>query len=101
MSEGSLPAPILLHHTGEVAAQRAEPPSADLPAPTTEQVRTADQAFAGNEESDEVLRLLSLQAGIVLLHDLAAETFSTSDDEEERRNRLGDRPADKPDGSER
>jgi hypothetical protein len=68
-------------------AQPPAPPGELRPAPSVEQVQTADGVFSDHKEADLVANLLGMQFGVLLLHDLAIETFSTSQDEEEQARR--------------
>jgi hypothetical protein len=68
---------------GEVPA-----PPATLPPPTAEQVQACDQAFSEVREQELVAGLLGMQVGILLLRDIAVQTFETPPDEDERRRKL-------------
>jgi hypothetical protein len=81
-------APLLLpihQHVAQVHAPPLPTPGAEVPAPTVEQARNADQVFASKRESDEALALLGMQAGILMLHDLACEHFDRPEDEEDKK----------------
>jgi hypothetical protein len=83
--------------TPSVAHLRAEPPApppgAELPHPTDSQVQAADSVFSRSDESHLVMGLMGMQAGIILLKDLAVEHFSTSGRGGEEENRPRPRPA--------
>ncbi len=60
--------------------------TAEHPAPSREQEQLADGVFS--READSALAaVLNLQAGIVLMHHLARETFEEDDEEEEPKPR--------------
>ena len=54
---------------------------------TPEQVRTADEVFARDRESKQVLGLLGLWTGTLILHDIVVDTLDTTDEEEEKPKR--------------
>jgi hypothetical protein len=63
-------------------------PGEDRPvAVTPEQVRTADEFFAREKESKQVIGLMGLWTGALLLHDVAVETFDTSGEQDEEKPR--------------
>ncbi len=65
--------------------------TAEHPAPSREQEQLADGVFS--READGVIAaVLNLQAGIVLMHHLARETFELEEEEEPRRKPEGARP---------
>jgi hypothetical protein len=51
---------------------------------TPQQVRTADEVFARDRESKQVIGMLGLWTGALLLHDIAVDTFTTTEEEEEK-----------------
>jgi hypothetical protein len=53
-------------------------------APTPEQVRAADEVFTREQESKQVMGLLGLWTGALMLHDIAVDTFDTTEEEEEK-----------------
>jgi hypothetical protein len=53
------------------------------PALTPEQVRTADEVFARDKESEQVLGMLGMWTGALLLRDIAVDTFDVSEEEKE------------------
>jgi hypothetical protein len=64
------------------------PPAASVTRLTPEQVHAREAVFtqqAQERESQQVMGLLTLWSGTLLLHDLAVETFSESEEEEEPR----------------
>jgi hypothetical protein len=80
--------PLILIHANHVAVL---PPAQELhgdqlPQPTEEQARLADQVFTeDNRESQLVMGLLGMHAGILILHNIALETFQPLAEEERRR----------------
>src|SRR5438128_882524 len=65
----------------EMPIAAVEAPS---PPPSPEQTRVADAVFAAQErESETVAGMLSMWTGVMLLHDVAVETFSKSAGEED------------------
>jgi hypothetical protein len=61
-----------------------QPAHVVAPAPTPEQVRTADVVFAHQEkESAEVQGFLGLWAGAMLLRDLAVDSIPAEEEDEE------------------
>jgi hypothetical protein len=68
-------------------APEALPPGVEMPAPTLEQRQVADQIHSDNKEADTVMGLLGLQAGVLLLHDLAKEHLARPDEEEEEKKK--------------
>ncbi|MGH7173427.1 MAG: hypothetical protein ACRELF_03060 [Gemmataceae bacterium] len=72
----------------ETATPALEMPSgeATLPAPTAEQAQSADRVFAAPTAPHPVSSMFGIAASILLLRDVAIDTFDTSgddDDEEE------------------
>src|SRR5262245_15337943 len=58
--------------------------------PSPEEARAVEAVFAQQQESDTVAGLLGVYTGALILHDLAAETFSPSADEEQEPKRKKD-----------
>jgi hypothetical protein len=92
--------PLILTHADKVVVL---PPAQEqlhgdqLPIPTEEQARLADRVFTEDtRESDLMIGLLGMQAGILILHDIALETFKPLE-EEARRRRPGLPNGDGPD----
>jgi hypothetical protein len=54
-----------------------------MPAPTVEQVQDADRAFVALPQPSPAITIAGLWTGMLILHDLAVETFDTSGEEEE------------------
>jgi hypothetical protein len=76
--------PLTTVETETVQVQLAQVPGETHPIPpTAEQVRAADEVFARNRESEQVLGLLGMWTGTLLLHDIAKDTFATDPEEEE------------------
>jgi hypothetical protein len=87
MSAEPMMAPILSHETIIAPAQltpERPPLSADLPAPTAEQVQASDQAF---REEQLVAGLIGMHVGILVLRDIAADTFNAPVEEEQPRRK--------------
>jgi len=83
----------------EIEAPRpADPvvPTAQVPAPTPDQQQVADGVFSQASESRAVEAILGLQTGLLLLRELAIETFQTPVEEEESRRPVPPQP-DEPD----
>jgi len=53
--------------------------------PSAEQVRAAQAVFSQHSDANFAFGLLGVWTSTLLLHDLALETFSAPDDEEEER----------------
>jgi hypothetical protein len=66
---------------------RAEPPAPEavLPAPTAEQMRSADCVFEHSKDSDLIAGLMGMHMGIILLKDLATEHFQSDEEEDDPR----------------
>ncbi len=77
--------PIVLPHQVEPRILEAQV-SAEHPAPSREQEQLSDGVFSRQQEQT-FAALLNLQAGMVLAHHLARETFEEDEDEEEERPR--------------
>lgn len=58
----------------------------ELPQPTAEQARSADEVFTGPVQRDPVTTLFGVITSALLLRDIAVDTFETKDDEDERGN---------------
>jgi hypothetical protein len=65
--------------------------SAEAPIPSREQEQLADGVFSPEQEK-AVAAVLNLQAGLVLAHHLARETFEEDDEDEEEPKRKPDEP---------
>jgi len=50
---------------------------------TPEQVRAADEVFNRDRESEQVLGMLGMWTGALVLHDVAKDTFTTDEEEDE------------------
>jgi hypothetical protein len=59
-------------------------------APTQEQVRAADEVFARDKESEQVLGILGMWTGALMLHDIMVDTFDVSEEEEEKPSKKED-----------
>jgi hypothetical protein len=82
--------PLIATNTQQVAAELAHPPALaeeHMPPPSEEQARMADHVFSHQRESDLVIGLLGLQTGALILHDVAVDTFTTEESEEEKEPR--------------
>jgi hypothetical protein len=64
-----------------------EPPTGEtsLPAPTAEQAQTADRVFGASSPIQPISHVFGIAASILLLRDIAVDTFDTSSDEEEEK----------------
>ncbi len=83
--EASTVVPPLVAAT-QATTPSAEPPSPGeitLPAPTAEQIQAADGVFADSTHPNAVATLFGVAASLVLLRDVAVDTFDTSGEEEE------------------
>lgn len=60
------------------------------PALTPEQVRTADEVFARDKESEQVLGMLGMWTGALLLRDIAVDTFDVAEEEEKPKKEDGE-----------
>lgn len=66
------------------ATPSAEPlGESTLPAPTADQVHTADRVFSETAAQHPFATLLGVAASVGLLRDIALDTFDTSGDEDE------------------
>jgi hypothetical protein len=65
--------------------------SAEAPPPSREQEQLADGVFS-REQEKAIAAVLNLQAGLVLAHHLARETFEKDDEDEEEPKRKPDEP---------
>lgn len=77
--ESSVIAPPVVVLTEAVMAGPADEvrPLPPAPAPTLEEIRAAEAVFAARaQESETVAGLMSLWAGVLLLNDLALDTFT-------------------------
>lgn len=81
-AEASPPAPV------------SSPGEARLPAPTAEQAQTADRVFAAPTAPHPIASMFGIAASILLLHDVAVDTFDTSGDDEDEET---EKPSDKDD----
>jgi len=72
-------------HTAEL--QATLPADASLPTPTADQVQASDGVFAQQDEHQVVAGLLGMWTGVLLLHDLAVDTFQVPESEEEPRRK--------------
>lgn len=85
IDEMSVVVPPLVAAT-QATTPSAEPPSLGEPtlaAPTAEQVQAADDVFASSTQSHPLATLLGVATSLVLLRDIAVDTFDTSGEEEE------------------
>ncbi len=83
--EASAVVPPLVAAT-QATTPSAEPPSpgeTNLPAPTAEQIQAADGVFADSAHPNPIATLFGVAASLVLLRDVAVDTFDTSGEEEE------------------
>ena len=86
MEHEALVLPVQPHHIDLVPGALTElppGPGAEQPAPTAEQVRVADRAFAPDHQTNLAAGLLGMQFGVLMLRDLAAETFDETGEGEE------------------
>lgn len=69
----------------EVSTPVPESPAgeATLPAPTVEQAQTVDRVFSTSNAPHPISSMLGIATSILLLRDVAVDTFDTSGDEEE------------------
>ena len=65
------------------AVPESPPGEARLPAPTAEQAQTADRVFAAPTAPHPIASMFGIAASLLLLRDIAVDTFDTSGDEEE------------------
>lgn len=82
--------PIVLPHQIEPRVLETDV-SAEVPAPSREQEQLADGVFS-REQEQAIAAVLNLQAGLVLAHHLARETFEEDDEDEEEPKREPDEP---------
>ncbi len=79
--------------TAEAAAPSPELPPADetaQPLPTIEQAEAVDQVFTTAEPHHPMATLFGIATSIALLRDVAVDTFDTSGEEEERKEKAGE-----------
>ncbi|MFO0842196.1 MAG: hypothetical protein U0797_07310 [Gemmataceae bacterium] len=77
--------PIVLPHHVEPRVLQSDA-AAEHPAPSREQEQLADGVFSPEQEK-AIAAVLNLQAGLVLAHHLARETFEVDDDDEDEPRR--------------
>ncbi len=84
--EASIPPLINQIEVENLHAQVIDKVPGDDRAPpvTPEQVRTADEVFARDKESEQVLGMLGMWTGALLLRDIAVDTFDVTEDEKEQ-----------------
>jgi hypothetical protein len=91
MSQESIAVP----YEAKIIADHAQAPAVEMmrpSPPSEEQALLADRVFAHSRESDLVLGLLGTQAGLLLLHDIAADTFCGDENEDGPEERPQPRP---------
>jgi hypothetical protein len=89
MSEGFLlvtpPRVMELHHERLlIQADQVDQADAQIATPSAEQIRSADQVFTAEKKTDDGLTtILGVTTGILVLHDMAVDRFTSHEDEEE------------------
>jgi hypothetical protein len=83
----ALPRVAELNNQEQLLIQADQVPQADvqLATPSEEQIRSADGVFTQQHKTDDDLTaVLGVTTGILILHDMAVDRFSTHEDDEEK-----------------
>jgi hypothetical protein len=78
-----LPPPVAASETVTPAPEIPPVGEASLPPPSAEQTQVADKVFSAPQEANAALTVAGVWTGLLILHDVARETFDTSEEEEE------------------
>ena len=76
-------APRVVAAEASTPAPEMPPGEAALPAPTAEQAQTVDRVFGAPTAPDPICSMFGIATSILLLRDIAVDTFDTSGDDEE------------------
>src|SRR5689334_22266961 len=76
-----------------IQADQVHEADVQLATPTEEEVRSSDGVFTQEHKTDDGLSaLVGVTTGILILHDMAVDRFSTHAEEEEQPKTEGDNP---------
>jgi hypothetical protein len=75
-----------LNNQERLLIQAGQVPQADaqLATPSEEQIRSADGVFTQHTTDDDLTAVLGVTTGILILHDMAVDRFTTHEKDEEK-----------------